>query len=109
MEFTEVSKKEEIINKFGLECSIDESLKSIIEQAARPVIVETLGLECEFGMSSHIIDDLGADSLDHQEVIMLLEDRFGVDISDANYHEFTKFGEIVDAITAKIKEKITSS
>ena len=45
---------------------------------------------------TNLIDDLGADSLDVVELIMSLEDEFGVSISDEDAAELYTVGRIVD-------------
>ena len=47
-------------------------------------------------MDTNLIDDLGADSLDVVELIMELEDEFGVTISDEAAAELFTVGRIVD-------------
>lgn len=47
-------------------------------------------------MDTNLIDDLGADSLDVVELIMSLEDEFGVSISDEDAAELYTVGRIVD-------------
>ena len=51
---------------------------------------ETITLE------TNLIDDLGADSLDVVELIMSLEDSFGVAISDEDAAQLYTVGRIVD-------------
>ncbi|MBQ9664454.1 MAG: acyl carrier protein [Oscillospiraceae bacterium] len=51
---------------------------------------ETISLE------TNLIDDLGADSLDVVELIMSLEDEFGVSISDDAAAQLYTVGRIVD-------------
>ena len=43
-----------------------------------------------------LIDDLGADSLDVVELIMSLEDAFGIAISDEDAAQLYTVGKIVD-------------
>lgn len=47
-------------------------------------------------MDTNLLDDLGADSLDVVELIMELEDEFGVTISDEAAAELFTVGRIVD-------------
>ena len=47
-------------------------------------------------MDTNLIDDLGADSLDVVELIMELEDEFGVTISDEAAAELYTVGRIVE-------------
>ena len=47
-------------------------------------------------MDTNLIDDLGADSLDVVELIMSLEDSFGISISDEDAAQLYTVGKIVD-------------
>ena len=47
-------------------------------------------------LDTNLIDDLGADSLDVVELIMSLEDEFGVTISDEDAAQLYTGGRIVD-------------
>ena len=47
-------------------------------------------------MDTNLIDDLGADSLDVVELIMSLEDSFGITIYDDDTVKLTTVGSIVD-------------
>lgn len=49
-------------------------------------------------LDTNLIDDLGADSLDVVELIMSLEDEFGVTISDEDAAQLYTVGRIVDYI-----------
>ena len=49
------------------------------------------------------IDDLGADSLDTVELVMALEEEFGIEIPDEEAEKITKVGEAIAYIEAHIE------
>ncbi len=54
-----------------------------IEDKVKEIIVEQLGANAEDVIATaSFIDDLGADSLDTVELVMALEEEFGVEIPD---------------------------
>ncbi|MBR4058091.1 MAG: acyl carrier protein [Oscillospiraceae bacterium] len=54
-------------------------------------------------MDTNIVDDLGADSLDVVELIMALEDEYGVMITDEQATELTTVGAIARFLEAQGK------
>ena len=61
------------------------------------MIAQQLGKsESEVKLESHFIDDLGADSLDLVELIMSMEDAFGVEIADEDAEKILKVSDAVD-------------
>ncbi len=50
---------------------------------------------------TNIIDDLGADSLDVVELIMSVEDEFGLSIPDEDAAELTTVGKLIEYIESK--------
>lgn len=47
-------------------------------------------------------DDLGADSLDTVELVMVLEDKFGIEISDEDTEKILAVSDVVKYIESKI-------
>ena len=52
-------------------------------------------------MDTKIADDLGADSLDLVDLLMSVEDEFGIEIPDEDVENISTIGDIVDYIDSK--------
>jgi len=67
----------------------------------KEVLIEVLGAKDEdIKAESKFVDDLGADSLDLVELIMALEDKFGVEISDEDAEKIISVKDALDYIEA---------
>ena len=65
----------------------------------KEVIVDKLGVEEDkITSNASFVDDLGADSLDTVELIMQLEEEFGLEIPDENAEKLTTVQSAVDYI-----------
>jgi len=75
-----------------------------IEEKVKQLIVEQLGVdEQEVTPSAHIIDDLGADSLDIVELVMTFEESFEIEIPDEDAEKIQTVKDAVDYIQAHVK------
>ena len=54
----------------------------------------------EITEDKEVVKDLGADSLDVVEMLMALEDEFGVDIPDEEIEKMKTIGDVVEFIEA---------
>ena len=52
--------------------------------------------------------DLGADSLDIVELVMVLEEKFGIEIPDEDTEGITTIGQIVAYIEERVAQKATA-
>lgn len=72
----------------------------------RRVVAEQLGIfENELPADARLITNLGADSLDHIELLMALEDEFMLEIPDEDAEEFSNASiqELIAAIAQRVK------
>lgn len=77
-----------------------------IEDKVRAIIAEQLGVKPEEVTSqASFIDDLGADSLDTVELVMALEEEFGVEIPDEDAEKMTTVGDAIKYIQEKSSSK----
>ena len=53
---------------------------------------------------SRLLEDLNADSLDFVELLMTLEDEFGITISDEDAKNLLVLGDLADYVESKIDE-----
>ena len=65
------------------------------------IIVEQLGCDpSEVTMDSRIIEDLGADSLDVVEMLMAVEDTFGVTVPDEEIPSLRTIRDFISYVEA---------
>lgn len=75
-------------------------------EKVKKIIVDTLNLKNPdvVTMDSHLVDDLGADSLDAAEIIMSLEDEFGISVDDDKIQTIKYVKDLVNAIDTELNK-----
>ena len=70
-----------------------------IEEQVKNLIVEQLGVSLdEVVPTASFVDDLGADSLDLVELVMMLEEQFGGEIPDEDAEKIQTVQDAIDYI-----------
>jgi len=76
----------------------EELLKKV-----RTIVADKLSIsEDQITEEASFIDDLGADSLDTVELVMALEDEFGMDIPDEEAEKLTTVGKALNYILSNL-------
>lgn len=69
------------------------------EQKVQKIIMDQLGVSAEeVKPEASFVEDLGADSLDLTELIMAMEEEFGIEIDDDEAQKLLKVKDAVDYV-----------
>ncbi len=75
-----------------------------IEAKVKEIIVQQLGVDAEkVTPEASFVDDLGADSLDTVELVMALEEEFGIEIPDEAAEKIATVGDAVDYLKQHVE------
>ena len=73
-----------------------------VADRVRAIIAEQLGVKLEeVTDAASFIVDLGADSLDTVELVMALEEEFGIEIPDEDAEKMSSVGDAIKYIASK--------
>jgi acyl carrier protein len=77
-----------------------------VEEKIRKIIVDQLGVSAEeVKPEATFLEDLNADSLDLTELIMAIEEEFGVEIGDEDAQKILKVQDAIDYVSAAAKKE----
>ena len=76
-----------------------------VDAKVKKIISEQLGVpEADVKPEASFVNDLGADALDTVELVMALEEEFGVEIPDEDAEKIATVQNAIDYIKAKAKQ-----
>jgi len=74
------------------------------EEKIKNIIIEQLGVSAdEVVPEASFVDDLGADSLDLVELVMVLEEQFGKEIPDEDAEKIQKVQDAINYINGHME------
>jgi acyl carrier protein len=77
-----------------------------VAEEVKEIVVEQLGVDpAQVTDEASFVDDLGADSLDTVELVMALEEKFGLEIPDEEAEKITTVGQAIQYIQGKTAGK----
>ena len=82
------------------------STREDIEEKVKKIILEHVSRDIEKFNNNSKLSDHGADSLDAVEIIMAVEEEFGMEIPDEDAQKMETVEQIVDYIVRKEKLKM---
>jgi acyl carrier protein len=75
-----------------------------VDKKVREIVAEQLGKDVnDITTGASFIDDLGADSLDIVELVMKMEEEFGIEIPDEEAEKIKTVNDVVEYIKAHAK------
>lgn len=70
-------------------------------ETLKNLLVEELQLDPnEIKMESELINDLGINSIELADLVLMCEDKFGLEIEDDDIHQFITVGDVVNYLEA---------
>ena len=75
------------------------------EETIRDIVVKIVHCDRETLTSNASFQDMKADSLDMVQVLVALEDEFGIEIPDEDAQKFKNFGDFVSYVEAQVAKK----
>jgi len=78
---------------------------SAVEETVKDTIVKIVHCDREVLTPKATFQDMKADSLDMVQVLVALEDEFGIEIPDEDAQKFKTFGDFVTYIEKRVAEK----
>jgi acyl carrier protein len=74
-------------------------------EKVRDLVVDQLGVDADMvHMDTNLMKDLEADSLDAVEIILGVEDAYGIDIPDEEAEKFETVRDLVDYIDSHVNQ-----
>jgi len=78
---------------------------STTEETIKDIVVKIVHCEPEVLTPESTFQDMKADSLDMVQVLVALEDEFGIEIPDEDAQKFKNFSDFVTYVEARVAEK----
>jgi acyl carrier protein len=81
---------------------ITRTKRQQLEDEIRELLAEQMGMDAgEITSNASLVDDLGLDSVDIMEIVVVYEEKHGVEIDDDRLDNVTTFAQLAEALGGK--------
>jgi acyl carrier protein len=71
-------------------------------EKVKELLVEELSVNPDdVTMNAELVNDLGINSLELADLVLLCEEKFDIEISDDDIHKFVTIGDVVEYLSSK--------
>lgn len=78
-----------------------------VEQRIKRIVSEQTGVdESKLSAETGLVQDLGCDSLDMVELVMVVEDEFELDIPDEEAEAIQTVGQAIEYVSARVPQSL---
>ena len=83
----------------------ESSSTNAVQEKVATIVREQLAWKDDVAANLRFVEDLKADSLDTVELVMALEEEFGIEIADESAEKMRTIGDVVSYIQEAVKSK----
>ncbi|MCQ2456550.1 MAG: acyl carrier protein [Clostridia bacterium] len=70
----------------------------------KEMLVEELSVNpADVTPDAELVNDLGINSLELADLVLMCEDRYGIEIGDSDIHDFLTVGDVVEYLAKNVK------
>lgn len=70
----------------------------------KEMLVEELSVNPDdVTLDAELVNDIGINSLELADLVLMCEDRYGIEIGDSDIHDFLTVGDVVDYLSKNVK------
>ena len=74
-------------------------------EKVKALLVEELSINPDdITPAAELVNDLGINSLELADLVLLCEEKFDIEIGDDDIHKFVTVGDVVDYLSAKAED-----
>lgn len=78
-------------------------VQKMFEQIKEMLVEELSVNPADVTPDAELVNDLGINSLELADLVLMCEDRYGIEIGDSDIHDFLTVGDVVEYLAKNVK------